>query len=167
VPRVRSAVDTIGRIWNGLIDLMRTPIRVVIRFINDNIIDGYNSVASKFGGPHVDRINIKGFASGGVVPGVDRGMDSVLAMLRPQEGILIPEATRALGGASGIGAINAAARSGGPLFAGVGAGAPSQTIIHTHVHVMLDGREVAEVTHPYLIGVAQQHGFRSGGTGLA
>lgn len=166
VPRVRSAVDTIGRIWHGIIDLLRTPIRIAVNFINDNIIDGYNRLASKLNGPHIDRINIRGFAAGGVVPGVDRGYDSVLAMLRPQEGILIPEATRQLGGAAGIGAINAAARSGGPIIP-VGAGSPSATVVHTHVHVMLDGREVAEVTHPYLIGVSQQHGFRSGLTGLA
>jgi hypothetical protein len=188
VPRVRSAVETIGRVWNSMIDMLRTPIRIAIRLVNDNIIDNYNKLSAKLGGPHIDRINIKGFASGGVVPGVDRGRDSVMAMLRPQEGILIPEATRAFGGASGISAINSAAKSGTqplrsalsgysmaastatamtPSVVSVGAGTPSPTIVHTHVHVMLDGREIAEATHPYLIPVAQQYAYRGGQTGLS
>ncbi|WP_407992423.1 phage tail tape measure protein [Kitasatospora sp. CMC57] len=60
------------------------------------------------------------FADGGVlhaadgmtVPGYAPRRDSVLAMLSPGEGVLVPEAVRAIGGAASINAINRSARNG-------------------------------------------------------
>jgi hypothetical protein len=55
---------------------------------------------------------LKGFASGGVIDAPDMGRDSVLVPMRGQEGVLVPEAARALGGAAGIDRINRAAERG-------------------------------------------------------
>lgn len=59
-----------------------------------------------------------GFATGGVIPGQDTGRDSVLIAARPEEGILVPEAVRGIGGKPAIDALNrkyggAVARSSG------------------------------------------------------
>lgn len=53
-----------------------------------------------------------GRADGGVLPGYSPGVDNMLVPLSGGEGILIPEAVRALGGAAGIYAINSQFRSG-------------------------------------------------------
>jgi murein DD-endopeptidase MepM/ murein hydrolase activator NlpD len=54
----------------------------------------------------------KKFATGGVVPGYAPGQDKVYSMLSPGEGILRPEAVRALGG-QWVDAVNRAAVQGG------------------------------------------------------
>ncbi|MFI6447819.1 hypothetical protein [Kitasatospora sp. NPDC050543] len=51
---------------------------------------------------------VRGYATGGVVPGYAPGQDSTLARLSPGEGVLTPQAVRGLGGSSAVGAINAA-----------------------------------------------------------
>lgn len=51
-------------------------------------------------------------ADGGVLPGYSPGVDSILSWMSPGEGVLIPEAVRALGGAAGIYAINSRFRGG-------------------------------------------------------
>ncbi|WP_406205314.1 hypothetical protein OH807_30635 [Kitasatospora sp. NBC_01560] len=51
---------------------------------------------------------VRGYATGGVVPGYAPGQDSALARLSPGEGVLTPQAVRGLGGSSAVGAINAA-----------------------------------------------------------
>lgn len=48
-----------------------------------------------------------GLAGGGVIPGYSPGHDTVPAMLSPGEGILTPDAVRAIGGASAIHRLNA------------------------------------------------------------
>lgn len=57
----------------------------------------------------------RAFAGGGTVPGYAPMRDVVHAVLSPGEGVLIPEAVRRLGGASGINSINRQSRSGGSL----------------------------------------------------
>ncbi len=68
-------------------------------------------------------------ASGGVFPGYAPGVDSILSWVSPGEGVLIPEAVRALGGAQGIYAINSMFRKGlsrqGYSDGGVVGGVPS------------------------------------------
>src|ERR1017187_7363498 len=60
----------------------------------------------------------KGFAGGGVVPGQDMGHDSQMVAVRGQEGILVPGATRAMGGPAGIDAINRRYGGGGKNLRG-------------------------------------------------
>ncbi|MFE7525881.1 hypothetical protein ACFU7Y_09160 [Kitasatospora sp. NPDC057542] len=51
---------------------------------------------------------VRGYSTGGVVPGYAPGQDSALARLSPGEGILTPQAVRGLGGSAAVSAINAA-----------------------------------------------------------
>jgi hypothetical protein len=59
-----------------------------------------------------------GKSGGGVIGGLDTGADTVHAMLRPQEGVLVPGATRAMGGPAGIDAINRRYGGGGKNLRG-------------------------------------------------
>src|ERR1017187_254715 len=59
-----------------------------------------------------------GKSGGGVIGGLDTGADSVHAMLRPQESVLVPGATRAMGGPAGIDAINRRYGGGGKNLRG-------------------------------------------------
>lgn len=49
---------------------------------------------------------IPGLAGGGVIPGYAPGKDTVMRMLSPGEGVLVPEAVRAIGGKNAIDDIN-------------------------------------------------------------
>ena len=53
---------------------------------------------------------VKAAAEGGVIPGYEPGKDSVLTYLSKGEGILIPQAVKALGGPQGINALNKGAQ---------------------------------------------------------
>jgi len=55
------------------------------------------------------------FAAGGVVPGYSPGHDTIPAMLSPGEGILTPDAVRAIGGAQTIHSLNAQHFAGGGI----------------------------------------------------
>jgi len=69
---------------------------------------------------------VKRFADGGVlaaadgmtVPGYAPRRDSVLSLLSPGEGVLVPEAVRSLGGSPAITALNRSARSGAGISMG-------------------------------------------------
>ena len=63
-------------------------------------------------------IAFPGGASGGVVSGQDMGHDSQLIAVRGQEAILVPGATRAMGGPAGIDAINRRYGGGGKNIGG-------------------------------------------------
>jgi SLT domain-containing protein len=56
-----------------------------------------------------------GLAGGGVIPGYSPGHDTVPAMLSPGEGILTPDAVRAIGGAAAIHQLNAQHFAGGGI----------------------------------------------------
>ncbi|RGD62037.1 hypothetical protein DR950_33680 [Kitasatospora xanthocidica] len=69
---------------------------------------------------------VRGYATGGVVPGYAPGQDSTLARLSPGEGVLTPQAVRGLGGGGAVSAINAAR---GQLADGGGQGERIGTVI--------------------------------------
>jgi TP901 family phage tail tape measure protein len=112
-----DGVSKIGDIWDGLKKLFGTPVEFVIRTVlNDGIIKGINWVLKQVGIsgiPNIPDPNLPTFATGGVVPGYAPGQDTVHALLSPGEGVLVPQATAALGGARGIAAINSLYGSGG------------------------------------------------------
>jgi hypothetical protein len=88
---------------------------------------------------------IPSFAGGGAIPGYAPGNDSVLAMLSPGEGILTPQALRALGGEPALSWINSTAgRGGGGGGTGTssGGGGTSGGEMVNHVHVYLDGKKI-------------------------
>ncbi|MFW0112109.1 tape measure protein [Rothia sp. CCM 9416] len=107
----------IGRVWDGLKNLVKEPISWVINtVINDGLIAGYNKLnnfwTSNDEEGNISRIEL-GFARGGTLPGYQSAKkDELLVPMRKGEGVLVPEATRALG-SSFIHGLNAAANAGG------------------------------------------------------
>ncbi|MFD7015892.1 hypothetical protein [Streptomyces sp. NPDC059928] len=82
------------------------------------------------------------YATGGIVPGFQPGVDSVPAVLSPGEGILRPEVVRALG-AETILRWNAEARRGGNAFAGGGIVGDGGSWVRTHKDDPYEGYEEA------------------------
>ena len=120
---VDSGVEAMGKLWNGLKRKFAEPINFVIRVVyNDGIKQVFDGVAEKVGLdarlPKVETIG--GYARGGQLPGYTPGRD-IYDFYSPQglhiglsggEGILVPEAQRALG-KKRLEELNDAARRGG------------------------------------------------------
>lgn len=105
--------DFVGTEWAKLQDLAKKPVSFIVNTVyNNGIRKLWNMVADKFGGSQLGEI--KGFAAGGVLPGYAPRKDRIPAMLSPGEGILVPEAVKALG-ASRILQWNKDARNGKPV----------------------------------------------------
>jgi hypothetical protein len=115
---LKTAFNTI---WGGIKSAIHTGIKAVVDVINF-FIRGINTILHYLpGGLSIKEItfNAKGgvlpgtkkkYAIGGVLPGYSPGIDNIaipVHMFSGGEGILVPEATRALGGKKGIDAINA------------------------------------------------------------
>lgn len=101
-----TAATAIGRAWDRIKELAAAPVRFIVNTVyNGGIVPAWNKVAGLVNLPGLGTVNL-GFAAGGVAPGRDLGYDYVPAMLRGGEGILVPEATRMLGGEPGIHALN-------------------------------------------------------------
>jgi SLT domain-containing protein len=104
--------------WDGLKSVAKTPVAFVVNTVyNNGIRKVWNLVTDAFGGKHLDPI--KGFATGGIMPGYTPGRDVHLVpstagpvALSGGEAIMRPEWTRAMG-AGYVNTMNAAARSGG------------------------------------------------------
>lgn len=116
----KTAATGISTEWNKLEGYAKTPIKFVINTVlNGGLIGGFNWLSSKIGGPRIPNIPLpKGFASGGVLPGYTPGRD-VHSFYSPTggrldlsggEAIMRPEFTRAVGGKSGVDALNRAVR---------------------------------------------------------
>lgn len=107
----RTGVAAIGVFWNKLKEIAKKPVAFVVNTVyNAGIARVWNWIADKTG---LSRIpTISGFARGGILPGFSRKDDQIIAA-RSGEGILVPEAVKALG-AGFINQTNAAARNGGP-----------------------------------------------------
>lgn len=87
---------------------------------------GGANISASVGGfsiPGGGGVRITPMSAGGVLPGYDPGHDSIHALLSPGEGILVPQAVRALGGEQGITSINKSVRH----FAGGGVAFPDVT----------------------------------------
>ncbi|GAB2751505.1 phage tail tape measure protein [Sinomonas soli] len=114
-----TAVKDIKKAWDGLKSVAAEPVKFVVQTVwDDGLLKAWNTVAGAFGGPQLAPVDVSKFATGGVVPGYSPGNDIVHAMLSPGEGVLIPQAVQALGGASGIAAINRMYGGGGSLGGG-------------------------------------------------
>lgn len=105
--------DGIGRVWDGIKELVAIPIRFVVdTVINNGLIAGYNKLNDFWSGDNLDTIKL-GFARGGVIPGYQsQKKDEVLTPMRKGEGVIVPEATRVLGHGF-IHGLNGAANHGG------------------------------------------------------
>lgn len=102
-----AIVQGISTAWNAIKAVVRDPINVVIKLVDD-FIGGAKTVLDAVGVHILDSVHINpvAFATGGVLPGYAPGQDTVPAMLSPGEGILTPQTTRALGGVAGITRLN-------------------------------------------------------------
>ncbi|GAA2411763.1 hypothetical protein GCM10010404_82100 [Nonomuraea africana] len=115
----KSGVAFIGKIWDGLKEIAKAPIKFVVETIyNNGIRAAWNWIAKKVGLGELPKVSL-GFARGGIVPGGSYGVlpgyapgrDTMLAAVSPGEAWLRPEAARWLG-AGWIGAVNDSARRG-------------------------------------------------------
>ena len=104
-PLFEDGVKAIGKVWEGLEELMKAPVRFVVNtVIDDGIIDTLNKVAgflkiTGFGFP-IPRISLpKTFATGGPVhgPGTSTS-DSILARLSDDEHVWTAAEVAAIGG---------------------------------------------------------------------
>jgi murein DD-endopeptidase MepM/ murein hydrolase activator NlpD/SLT domain-containing protein len=103
--------DNIGRAWDQLKEITRTPVAFVVNTIyNKGIVPVWNAVAKVTGVNPIDEV--KGFHTGGIMSGYSPGRDDRLIAVGGGEAIMRPEWTRAIG-SDRINAWNAAARSGG------------------------------------------------------
>lgn len=91
--------DGIGNAWNMLKEIAAKPVNFVIETVYTKGIKSFvESVAGKLGlDISLPTINPIKFAEGGILPGYSPGNDSILSILSPGEGILVPEAVRGLG----------------------------------------------------------------------
>jgi phage-related protein len=103
--------------WDKIKGIAKAPVQYVVDVVyNNGIRKVWNLVTDAFGGTHLDPLK---FATGGIMPGYTPGKDVHLVpsaagpvALSGGEAIMRPEWTRAVG-AGYVGAMNAAARSGG------------------------------------------------------
>lgn len=115
----QTAVDAIGRIWDGIKEKTKAPVQFVVDVVyNNGIRKAWNAVAGLVG---LDKLQEIKFATGGILPGYTPGRDPYTFIepstgmrigLSGGEAIMRPEATRVLGSAW-VDGVNAAARVGG------------------------------------------------------
>lgn len=62
----RNAVDAIGRFWNGIVDIVKQPVKWVLQtVVNDGFIRNFNNLAGTFNIGKIPEINLSGWATGG------------------------------------------------------------------------------------------------------
>ncbi|MFE4658375.1 hypothetical protein ACFRFJ_17055 [Streptomyces hydrogenans] len=101
-----TAKDFIGRMWTKVSDIAKVPVRFVIdKVYNGGIVPTWNLIAGAFGAPEIKKMDLQGWATGGVLPGYTPGRD-VHTFVSPTggglelsggEAIMRPEWTRAVG----------------------------------------------------------------------
>lgn len=104
--RIASALGSIG---GTIANSIKGSWNTAAKWLNNNGIKNINKITEKIGF-HMN--SLPTFAKGGVVPGATSRTDNVLAGLRSGEGVLVPEAVKALGGRKGLERLNRAAERG-------------------------------------------------------
>jgi TP901 family phage tail tape measure protein len=110
------AAGALGKLGGVIANAVKGAWNGAANWINRNVIGNINKVTGVFGATIP---SLPQFATGGVIPGPISRKDNVLIAARTGEGILVPEAVRAVGGAAGIDALNkvATGRLGKPAYA--------------------------------------------------
>ena len=116
-----KAKDSIKTAWDKVEGIAKKPVKFVIDHVyNSGIVPLWNKVADIVDAKKLTKLPLKGWATGGVLPGYTPGRDvhsfysptgGALA-LSGGEAVMRPEFTRAVG-TGAINSLNAAARSGG------------------------------------------------------
>lgn len=100
-------VSVLKTTWHGLEDAFSDPVKFMVNTVYDKgIAKLWNEVVGHIGLKSIELKTFQ-FAGGGVLPGYAPGDDTVPAMLSPGEGVLVPEAVRAIGPAA-VHSLNAA-----------------------------------------------------------
>ncbi|MFI1436336.1 aggregation-promoting factor C-terminal-like domain-containing protein [Streptomyces lydicus] len=109
----RQMKKDIGEQWNALVGILKTPAKIIIDTVyNRGIVPLWNGIADVTGAGKISKVSLRGFSTGGVMPGYTPGVDNQIIAVGGGEAIMRPEWTRAVG-PDYVHAMNAAARSGG------------------------------------------------------
>ncbi|MGN0095037.1 MAG: tape measure protein [Corynebacterium sp.] len=118
-----TTVTNIGTAWDRMRAATGKPARFVVETVYGGIKNAWDSIAELIGEKKMKGVglgNLGAYKHGGVTPGYSPGRD-IHRFVSPTggtidlsggEGILIPQATRALGGKPGIDSVNRLAKSG-------------------------------------------------------
>jgi SLT domain-containing protein/chemotaxis protein histidine kinase CheA len=114
----RAFVSGFSAVWGRLEGAFKAPVNFLIKTVyDDGIAKLWNDVVTHIGLSSIKLPVIAGLAGGGIVPGRDTGRDTQLVAMRPQEGVLVPGAVRAIGPGT-VHALNAAYGDGGRSSSG-------------------------------------------------
>lgn len=120
VPAFRRGVDGIKAAWEAVKEAARKPVEFVVNSVINPIVNGFNSIAGKFG---IDPVpTIKGFRDGGKVWGAGtETSDSIPALLSRNEHVWTAQEVRNAGGHGVVANMRQLAKQGMlPAFAGGG-----------------------------------------------
>lgn len=93
-----TLVTDLGQTWARLENIFKTPVNYLIdKVYDDGIVKFWNGIVGAVGLGNLKLPTIAGLATGGVIPGYSPGVDNHLIAVSGGEGILVPEAVRALG----------------------------------------------------------------------
>ncbi|MFI6899503.1 hypothetical protein ACIBM4_35950, partial [Streptomyces sp. NPDC050256] len=113
VKAFKLAKEGIKLQWDALKDIAKKPVKFIIDHVyNKGIVPLWNGVAGVTGADKIKKMDLDGFATGGIMSGYSPGRDDRVVAVGGGEAIMRPEWTRAVG-ADKINEWNAAARSGG------------------------------------------------------
>lgn len=149
-----TMMDALGRTWDRLQEIASAPVKFVVDYVyNRGIVPVINAIPGVDNINKVDTSDWGSHATGGVLPGYSPGTDDHTfysptggkIKLSGGEGILVPEAVRAIGGKQALDAINGAAR--GQAFA---AGGIVQPVVGGYVNRTAYnlGHDGMDINHP-------------------
>lgn len=86
-PAFKKGTEAIGKAWDAIKELAKTPVNFVINSVINPLIGGFNKIAGVFGTTKIDKI--PALAEGGRIPGNAGGRDDRLAQVMGRRGKLL------------------------------------------------------------------------------